>query len=402
MIIVGPFDETQNAVTTNNTNMIGVEASMQQMPTMQPMQAVDPLQVVQQPTQPAAPMVDQSMQYAQPVAPDNVFSAGVVPSVEPQPVEVPLAEMQIQNVNEVTSTPAPVVDVATPQPTGQVALAVNTDEVFIGGENITDELTRIVTDVVQQELMPGQTISTEPITTPSAIPTVDANTMIEATAIETPTAPVVEEAAPVAEPTVEVPAAPIVEEAAPVAEPNAEVPTELVAETPVVEEPAAVVEESTEEPLVPIIQEEVVELNLGEITPVVETPVEQAVETPVVEEPTPVVENIQEDQPAEIENVQITEINSPVEESPVVEAPVVDIAAPVVNIPIVGEQPAPVEEQPIAEAEITELSSTPSEMTNEALNGYINENNETKFCDKCGTIITDGSGICPSCSNPID
>jgi hypothetical protein len=91
----------------------------------------------------------------------------------------------------------------------------------------------------------------------------------------------------------------------------------------------------------------------------------------------------------------------PVVEKPV-EAPVVDIAAPVVNIPIVGEQPAPVEEQPIVEAEITELSSAPSEMTNEALNGYINENNETKFCDKCGTIITDGSGICPSCSNPID
>ena len=135
VIIVGPFDETQNAVTTNNTNMIGVEASMQQMPTMQPMQAVDPLQVVQQPTQPAAPMVDQSMQYAQPVAPDNVFSAGVVPSVEPQPVEVPLAEMQIQNVNEVTSTPAPVVDVATPQPSVAPTMQQPINNNVVGNDN---------------------------------------------------------------------------------------------------------------------------------------------------------------------------------------------------------------------------------------------------------------------------
>ena len=34
----------------------------------------------------------------EPVQTNNVFSAGATPNIEPQPVEVPLAEMQIQNV----------------------------------------------------------------------------------------------------------------------------------------------------------------------------------------------------------------------------------------------------------------------------------------------------------------
>ena len=51
----------------------------------------------------------------EPVQTNNVFSAGATPNIEPQPVEVPLAEMQIQNVNEVAADTAAVVDTPTPQ-----------------------------------------------------------------------------------------------------------------------------------------------------------------------------------------------------------------------------------------------------------------------------------------------
>ena len=33
---------------------------------------------------------------------------------------------------------------------------------------------------------------------------------------------------------------------------------------------------------------------------------------------------------------------------------------------------------------------------------YIADPLPTKFCDNCGTILTDDSSICPSCGEPID
>ena len=86
---MGPLDEIQNVVATNNTNMVDL-----------------------------------------PTPADNTISAGVTPSIEPQPVGVPFGELPIQNVNEVADSTAAVVDVPTPQPEQQVALAVNAEEIF--------------------------------------------------------------------------------------------------------------------------------------------------------------------------------------------------------------------------------------------------------------------------------
>ena len=142
MIIVEQANETQTAVATNENTVTEVQA------------------------------------VTEPVQTNNVFSAGATPNIEPQPVEVPLAEMQIQNVNEVAADTAAVVDTPTPQVEQQVALGVNAEEIFEGGNNITDEITRLVTEVVQQELMPGQAISTEAIP-PAAVPQVDINPIVE-------------------------------------------------------------------------------------------------------------------------------------------------------------------------------------------------------------------------------
>ena len=135
---------------------------------------------------------------------DNVFTSGASQNVEPQPIEVSIAEMQIQNVNEVAADTAAVVDTPNPQVEQQVAIGVNAEEIFEGGQPIADEITRLVTEVVQQELMPGQT-PVDPIP-PAAIPqvTVEPAPVVEAQPVT--------EVAPIVEPT------PAVEEVAPVVE----------------------------------------------------------------------------------------------------------------------------------------------------------------------------------------
>ena len=59
MIIVEQVEQTQTTVTTNETNLAEVQTPIENIQT------------------------------------DNVFSAGATPNIEPQPVEVPLTEMQI-------------------------------------------------------------------------------------------------------------------------------------------------------------------------------------------------------------------------------------------------------------------------------------------------------------------
>ena len=85
--------------------------------------------------QPAA--VQEDVQQVQ----DNVFNADGVATTEPQVAEVQLTEMQIQNVDEptaeqtaVATETAAVVDNPEAIPEQQVALQVNPEEVFEGGE----------------------------------------------------------------------------------------------------------------------------------------------------------------------------------------------------------------------------------------------------------------------------
>ena len=98
---------------------------------------------------------------------DNVFNADGNVVVESQPTsDEPLPEMQIQNVAEVPveqttiepAATAAVVDNPVAVAEQQVELQVNPEAVFEGGMTIEDEITKLVTEVVNQEIASTQVV----------------------------------------------------------------------------------------------------------------------------------------------------------------------------------------------------------------------------------------------------
>ncbi|MGN1371822.1 MAG: hypothetical protein ACI4XM_06080, partial [Candidatus Coprovivens sp.] len=283
---MGLFDKMKNKTKEQVTpvaaevdNQVPVEATQAVVQQEQPLQEEI---VVSQPTE----VVPNQPVY------DNVFNADGSQIVEQQVVEVPLQELQIQNVSEpvinneglpIPEETAATIDNPLPAVSPETEIQVNPQELFEGGLTIEDEITQLVNEVVTQELSNENIQSSE------------ISNMIEQPIIEE--TPIVTE-----QPVIE---QPIVEE------------TPIVTEQPVIEQP--IVEET------PIVTEQpVIEQTIIEETPIVaEQPV---IEQPIVEETPIVAEQPVVEQP-------IVEETPIVAEQPVIEQPIVE------ETPIVAEQP---------------------------------------------------------------
>ena len=152
---MGLFDKMKNKtkeqvtpVSAEVNNQVPVEATQAVVQQEQPLQEEI---VVSQP----AEVVPNQPVY------DNVFNADGGQVVEQQVVEVPLQELQIQNVSEpvinneglpIPEETAATIDNPLPAVSPETEIQVNPQELFEGGLTIEDEITQLVNEVVTQEL----------------------------------------------------------------------------------------------------------------------------------------------------------------------------------------------------------------------------------------------------------
>ena len=320
-----------------------------------------------------------------PQAPVDIQSSEV-----PMPADVTQPQVNDDVTQSVIDTGA-IID--TPQPIAeqQVALNVNPDEIFVGGdtdESKAEAVTQIVSQEIQKQENPTeQTIepTVAPATDMSAIiPSIDVNdsqtsqdivnltsdstnndvmkveepvetkeNAIPIIGSDTQTATEVPQVSDVVQPEV---AAEEPQEVTPVVE---EVPAQEVS-TPVIE--AAPVPSAVQAPIVETPQE-------SETQPVVEAPTVQ--EQPIMETPTP----------AAIEEPVLS-----ADVQPAVEQPIQPVAV----------EPAPM---PVQTPVVEPQAVTPTQVSQPQV--IETPRMKTRFCDNCGEMITDAATVCPNCGSPL-
>ena len=311
----------------------------------------------------------------------------VTSKVEPAPVvEIPTPVVEVQA--PVVEIPTPVVEVQTPvveEPTPVVEVQAPVVEMPTPVVEEPAPVVEIPTPVVEAPT-PVAEITTKPTIVLSAV---EDEAEIELPSnpfeenIETPQ--MVEESTPVVEVQ-----APVVEEPAPVVE----VPVQITQEPTQVEEiPIVTVEVQTTEPTSEINIEANQEITTSnqiadendlsnevqsfEESPTLEEKVEEEPIQPQIEEQEENYEPvIVQEEPAELAPANIND--------PIVEKKIVD------NSPILPQE----EQNSISEEQLVERKEEPR--------SYIEEKKKiTRFCDECGTMVTDDGVVCPECGMPI-
>lgn len=349
------------------------------------------------PVEPIAQEPVQGIVLEQPVY-DNIFNADGTTIVEPQVTEVPLQEMQIQNVAEPTTDaqglPVPEATAATidnpvPAVAEQTGLQVNPAELFEGGLTIEDEITQLVNEVVTQELnndttqpvaevvIPEQPIMEQPIETVTPVEQVVENVVPAEQIIENPVFEQSVEMQPVQE------VMPVVDTFVQDDSNNiySEVPSEIptvansLMENVLVEQPVEVVEQPIGTPIVEnpemVVEEPTIAIEQPTAEPIIENiaPVEENAETFIVEQSVdPTAEVIEQQAIMEIqqEGEQApVETETPVEQA--MEQPVIEITNETENQAI-----TPTEETPIMEQHV-EIAEQPIEVTEQPIETSLEE-----------------------------
>ena len=386
----------------------------------------------------------------------------VTSKVEPAPiVEAPAPVVEAPA--PVEEVPAPVVEAPTPVVEAPAPVVEAPAPVVEMPAPVVEIPTPVVEPPAPVVEMPAPVVEMPAPVVEMPAPVVEMPApVVEAPApvVEAPT-PVVEMPAPVVEaptPVVEIPT-PVVEESAPVAEENA--PSTIV--LPAVEEPVEIelpsnpFEEKNEQTEITVENNEINQDIVEVTTPIVEVPVVEE-STPVVEVPTPIVEAPQtnlEEQHTETTEITPTQISSIENENPepqivlennieknddennlsndvqnfenkdnTVEPSEEEVTITTEEVEenyepvIVQEEPAELApaniNDPIVEKKIIDNSPIlPQEEQNliseeqlverkEEPRSYIEEKKKiTRFCDECGTMVTDDGVVCPECGMPI-
>ena len=385
-----PVVEMPTLVVEAPTPVVEAPAPVVEMPT--PVVEV-PTPVVEMPT----PVVEEPAPVVEAPTPVVEVPAPVVE--EPAPVvEVP---------TPVVEAPAPVVEVPTPvveAPTPVVEVPAPVVEVPTPVVEVPAPVVEIPTSVVEQNV--PSTIVLPAVEEPVEIelpsnPFEEKNEQTEITVenneinqdiVEVPTpiveVPVVEESTPV----VEVPA-PIIETAVPIVE----IPT------PIVEAPQTDLEEQhTEKAEITPTQISSIENENPEPQIVLENNIEKNDDENNLSNDVQNFENKdntveQSEEEVTITTEEVEENYEPVivQEEPAELAPA-NINDPIVEKKIVDNSPIlPQEEQNlISEEQLVERKEEPR--------SYIEEKKKiTRFCDECGTMVTDDGVVCPECGMPI-
>ena len=362
---------------------------------------------------------------------DNIFNAQPTDLIETQPAPTNEGDVlaAVADTAAVIDTPQPIVE-------QQIALNVNPEEIFEGGSTKEDEITKIVSDnVIQPVENVEQAVQVENIISIS-----EPNQVIEPTVAEniTPVEEVVPVQEQVIEPTVIEPTVPEnvtpVEEVVPVQEqviePTVIEPTVSENVTPVQEvapvqeqviEPTVAADDSINEitagplgaaaPGVNIIESvvpmdnQVDEENTSDSTPVEdiipfagEVSAEQVANEPTPVE-TPTEDTTIEDNANETSTEEVTEEITNIEnETSVSETESVENVDDKTSLEDQNNEEISnaVQSEEMVPQGMEEVTSEDKEDKKEE------RQSKTKFCENCGTMITDDSSICPECGGPID
>lgn len=314
----------------------------------------------------------------------NINTASIV-----QQPGIAIPDVHVENNVEITPAVSITENIVakTPSPTEQVGTPIVVETPEIQSE--------VVTPVIPIEVAS--------IDTSSESATVPQESEIPATSIkDTPTIPVAEEVNSNIENVVPTPLTSVEQVVAPEIT-EVSTPENVLAE--VVVEKSALPAEEISVPETPIVLAETQKIQpeivtQPEVTPaiapteVVENPViNEAVSVPLAEpiEVTPLVETVSPVEVAPIEISSEAEVVSPISQTPttsVENTPITPVVEVNNNI-----QPSQLTSAPIAEKKVVHITELPN---------IPEEKAKTKFCDNCGTMITDEASICPNCGEPIN